>query len=323
MRFFVTGAAGFIGSAVSEKLLNENNTVIAIDNINDYYDVHLKNARLERLSGYDNFHFSKVDLLEKNKIDDLFQKYKPEKIIHLAAQAGVRYSIENPQAYVDSNLVGFFNILELAKRYSVEHFVFASSSSVYGNTNKLPFSTMDNCDHPVSLYAATKKSNELMAHTYSHLYQLQVTGLRYFTVYGPWGRPDMAPIKFAKLISAGEPITIYNHGKHKRDFTYIDDIVEGTVSVAQQIASNENTPYNIYNIGNGNPKQLMHFIELLENALGKTAIKNFVDKQPGDVDDTWADVSELEKAIAYKPKVSLEEGIPKFIDWFCTYYPKA
>ena len=333
MKILITGAVGFIGFHLSKKLLDHSYQIIGIDNLNDYYDPSLKQSRFEILSKYDNFNFHKVDLKDKAEVDKIFETYQPTQVINLAAQAGVRYSIENPYAYVDSNLTGFMNILEACRNYPVEHLLYASSSSVYGGNKVAPFSTNHNVDHPVSLYAATKKSNELMAHTYSHLYGIPTTGLRFFTVYGPYGRPDMAYFSFTKDILAGKPIKVFNHGKMERDFTYIDDIVEGIVKLIEKApAANKEwdeskddlstsfAPYKIYNIGNNNPVQLMRFINALESALGKEAEKVYMDMQPGDVLRTYADVSDLERDINFKPSTSIEDGLKKFVEWYEGYY---
>ena len=333
MKILITGAAGFIGFHLSKKLLDDSYQIIGIDNLNDYYDPSLKQSRLEILGKYNNFNFHKVDLKDKAEVDNIFETYQPTHVINLAAQAGVRYSIENPYAYVDSNLTGFMNVLEACRKYPVEHLLYASSSSVYGGNKVAPFSTNHNVDHPVSLYAATKKSNELMAHTYSHLYGIPTTGLRFFTVYGPYGRPDMAYFSFTKDILAGKPIKVFNHGKMERDFTYIDDIVEGIVKLIDKApAANKDwdeskddlstsfAPYKIYNIGNNNPVQLMRFINALESALGKEAEKVYMDMQPGDVLRTYADVSDLERDINFKPSTSIEAGLKKFVEWYVKYY---
>lgn len=333
MRLLITGAAGFIGFHLSKELLNQSYQVIGIDNLNDYYDTKLKEDRLTQLHNYNNFSFHKVDLKDKTEVYNIFDAYQPTHVINLAAQAGVRYSIENPYAYVDSNLIGFMNILEACRNYPVEHLLYASSSSVYGGNKVAPFSTNHNVDHPVSLYAATKKSNELMAHTYSHLYGIPTTGLRFFTVYGPYGRPDMAYFSFTKDILAGNPIKVFNHGKMERDFTYIDDIVEGIVKLIEKAPignkewdeskddlSSSFAPYKIYNIGNNNPVPLMRFINALESALGKEAEKVYTDMQPGDVLRTYADVSDLERDINFKPSTSIEDGLQKFVDWYLEYY---
>ena len=333
MKILITGAAGFIGFHLSKKLLDDSYQIIGIDNLNDYYDPSLKQSRLEILGKYNNFNFHKVDLKDKAAVDNIFETYQPTHVINLAAQAGVRYSIENPYAYVDSNLIGFMNILEACRNYPVEHLLYASSSSVYGGNKVTPFSTNHNVDHPVSLYAATKKSNELMAHTYSHLYGIPTTGLRFFTVYGPYGRPDMAYFSFTKDILADKPIKVFNHGKMERDFTYIDDIVEGIVKLIDKVPtankewdeskddlSTSFAPYKIYNIGNNNPVQLMRFINALESAIGKEAEKIYMDMQPGDVLRTYADVSDLERDINFKPSTSIEDGLKKFVDWYKEYY---
>lgn len=329
----VTGTVGFIGFHLSSLLLKNDYQVVGIDNINDYYDVKLKQDRLNILKQNHNFIFHKIDLKDKEKIDNLFSKYKFDYVVNLAAQAGVRYSIENPYAYVDSNLIGFVNILEACRNNPVKHLLYASSSSVYGGNKVAPFSTNHQVDHPVSLYAATKKSNELMAHTYSHLYKIPTTGLRFFTVYGPWGRPDMAYFLFTKNILSGKIINVFNHGKMERDFTYIDDIVEGIYKLillapkanpiwdeTKDDLSSSFAPYKIYNIGNNQPVKLMKFISVLEEKLGIEANKNYMDMQPGDVLRTYADVSDLEKDIGFKPSTSIEEGLEKFVDWYKNYY---
>jgi len=333
LKILVTGAAGFIGAALSLRLLERGDEVVGIDNLNDYYDINLKIARLERLKGYEKFKFIKVDISDRQAIEALFIKEQFQRVMHLAGQAGVRYSITNPHAYIDSNIVGFMNILEGCRHNAVEHLAYASSSSVYGANTHMPFSVHDNVDHPVSLYAASKKANELMAHTYSHLYRLPTTGLRFFTVYGPWGRPDMSPILFARNILEGKPIDVFNYGNHRRDFTYIDDIVEGVIRVIDKSATaNESwtgntpdpgsslAPYRVYNIGNNNPVHLLTFIETLENCLNKKAIKNLLPLQPGDVPDTYADVSELVNDFGYKPETKLETGIGHFVDWYKAFY---
>jgi UDP-glucuronate 4-epimerase len=333
LKILVTGAAGFIGSTLSIRLLERGDEVIGIDNLNDYYDVNLKLARLERLRGYERFKFIKLEIADKEAMEDLFVKEKVQRVMHLAAQAGVRYSITNPHAYIDSNLVGFINILEGCRHNKVEHLAYASSSSVYGANTKMPFSIHDNIDHPVSLYAATKKANELMAHTYSHLYRLPTTGLRFFTVYGPWGRPDMSLFMFTRSILEGKPIDVFNYGNHRRDFTYIDDIVEGVIRVIDKPAEANSSwssddpdpgtsqaPYRIYNIGNNNPVHLLTFIETLEKCLGKEAIKNFLPLQPGDVPDTYADVSDLVNDLGYRPATPLENGIANFVAWYKDFY---
>jgi len=306
MSILVTGAAGFIGNAVAVALLQRGDNIIGLDNMNDYYSVELKKKRLNRVA----FPFHKIDICDKPKLTEIFASNKIDAVVHLAAQAGVRYSLENPQVYIDSNITGTLNIFECCRNFNVKNIVFASSSSVYGANAKIPFSTDDRTDSPVSLYAATKKSCELMAHTYSHLFGLNITGLRYFTVYGPWGRPDMAPMLFAKNILEGKPIKVFNNGNMKRDFTYIDDIVNGTVAVLDSPST------KIFNIGRGEPVDLMRFIEILEGELGKKAIKEFLPMQPGDVPITWADTTELEKAVGYRPKISLETGIKHFAQWY-------
>lgn len=330
MKFLVTGAAGFIGNFTAERLCKAGHQVIGLDNLNDYYDPNLKLARLDRLKDESNFSFVKMDLADRDSIARLFKEHQFERVIHLAAQAGVRYSIENPMAYIDSNLVGMATILEGCRHNNVQHLVYASSSSVYGMNKKIPFSTDDNVDYPVSLYAATKKSNELMAHTYSHLYSLPTTGLRFFTVYGPWGRPDMAPFKFTKAINRGETIDVYNHGKMQRDFTYIDDIVESVIRIQdippcqgsnQQMDVKEGSDlYRIFNIGNSNPVELEKFISAIEQALGKTANKNYMPMQAGDVVRTYADVSALEEITKYKPTTDLYVGINRFVEWYKGFY---
>ena len=333
MKVLVTGAAGFIGSALSIRLLERGDEVVGIDNLNDYYDVNLKLARLERLRNYERFKFVKLEIADRVAIEDLFVREKFQRVMHLAAQAGVRYSITNPHAYIDSNILGFINILEGCRHNGVEHLAYASSSSVYGANTNMPFSIHDNVDHPVSLYAASKKANELMAHTYSHLYKLPTTGLRFFTVYGPWGRPDMSLFLFTRNILEGKPIDVFNYGNHRRDFTYIDDIVEGVIRVidkpAQANASwaSENpdpgtslAPYRVYNIGNNNPVNLLAFIETLEKCLGKEATKILLPLQPGDVPETYADVSDLVNDLGYKPETLLETGIRNFVEWYKSFY---
>ncbi len=329
----VTGAAGFIGSTLSKRLLARGDQVIGLDNLNDYYDVNLKKARLAQIENHSNFEFVQLNLEDRTAVADLFKNKKIDKVVNLAAQAGVRYSIENPLSYIDSNIVGFTNILEGSRHNNIEHLVYASSSSVYGLNTTMPFSVHNNVDHPISLYAASKKANELMAHTYSHLYNIPTTGLRFFTVYGPWGRPDMALFKFTKGIIEGTPIDVYNRGLMRRDFTYIDDIVEGVIRVLDKTPeSNPNwsgdtpdpsssiAPYKLYNIGNNNPVELMHYIETLEKALGKTAKKNLLPMQPGDVPATYADVADLETDVGFKPQTSVEEGIENFVQWYKKYY---
>jgi UDP-glucuronate 4-epimerase len=333
LKYLITGAAGFIGSNVAQRLCNAGHEVIGIDNLNDYYEVSLKEARLNILSKLQNFRFLKLDLADRAGIAALFEKEKFQRVIHLAAQAGVRYSLDNPLAYADSNLIGHLTILEGCRHNNVEHLVYASSSSVYGLNSKLPFSTCDSVDHPVSLYAASKKANELMAHTYSHLYGIPTTGLRFFTVYGPWGRPDMALFKFTKAILAGKAIDVYNNGNLSRDFTYIDDIVEGIIRIADVVPkaqenwtpetgspANSAAPYRVYNIGNGHPVKLLDFIEALETSLGLVAEKNMLPMQPGDVHATWADTEDFFAATGYQPKVGVSEGVAKFVEWYKSYY---
>ncbi|MEX2353293.1 MAG: NAD-dependent epimerase, partial [Gammaproteobacteria bacterium] len=321
MKILVTGAAGFIGAAVARKLVDRGDDVIGIDNLNDYYDVKLKADRLDQLSGLKNFEFIKMDITDRHDCEILFRDETPQRVIHLAAQAGVRYSIENPRAYVSSNLDGFINILEGCRHHRIEHLVYASSSSVYGANTKMPFSVHDNVNHPLSIYGATKKANEMMAHSYSHLYKLPTTGLRFFTVYGPWGRPDMSLFLFTRKILAGEPIDIFNNGHHSRDFTFIEDITEGVVQVVDRIASpnadwqgdapdpaSSQAPYRLYNIGNNQPVELMRFIEILENCLGKKAKKNFLPLQPGDVPATYADIDDLSRDTGFSPSTPIETG---------------
>ncbi|MGB5732851.1 MAG: NAD-dependent epimerase [Thiohalocapsa sp.] len=333
MKVLVTGSAGFIGSALSLRLLERGDEVIGIDNLNDYYDVGLKKARLARIADFDGFTDLRLDLEDRDGMAAAFAKHQPQRVVNLAAQAGVRYSIDNPLAYVDTNLVGFAHILEGCRHNGVEHLAYASSSSVYGANTTMPFSVHDNVDHPLSLYAASKKANELMAHTYSHLYQLPTTGLRFFTVYGPWGRPDMALFKFTRAILAGEPIDVFNYGKHRRDFTYIDDIVEGVIRVLDRVAppnpdwtgaapdsATSSAPYRLYNIGNNQPVELMHYIEVLEQCLGREAKKNLLPLQPGDVPDTYADVTDLVEQFDYKPDTSVETGVARFVDWYKGYF---
>ena len=329
----VTGAAGFIGFQLSRRLLNDGIRVTGVDNLNPYYDVRLKEDRLDKISSADNFTFVKLDLVDRKALEGLFDSNNFDVVVNLAAQAGVRYSLTNPHAYVDSNLVGFVDILECCRHHKVKHLVFASSSSVYGANTNMPFSIHHNVDHPVSLYAATKKANELMAHTYSHLYGLCCTGLRFFTVYGPWGRPDMALFLFTKAITEGKPITVFNHGKMQRDFTYIDDIIEGVVRVMARLPEpnpvwrgdkpdpgTSYAPYKVYNIGNNNPVELLEFIEEVENALGRQAEKKFVDLQPGDVVATYADVDDLMQDVGFKPQTSIASGIRRFVEWYQDYY---
>jgi UDP-glucuronate 4-epimerase len=333
MKILVTGVAGFIGMHSAKKLLDDGHEIIGIDNLNDYYDVSLKEDRLKTLESYQNFRFVKLDIKYQEDVLSLFKKELPQRALHLAAQAGVRYSIENPYVYIDSNIQGFVNILEGCRAIKTEHLVFASSSSVYGGNEKVPFSEHDNVDHPVSLYAATKKANELMAHTYSHLYQIPTTGLRFFTVYGPWGRPDMSPMLFTKAILANEPIQVFNHGDMMRDFTYIDDVIASVSETLFKTATpninfdakhpdpaTSHAPYRIFNIGNSQPVPLMKFIETIENALGKKAIKNMMNMQAGDVKVTSADTSELNQWVNFKPNTSIEEGVKRFVDWYKNYY---
>jgi len=333
MKIFVTGAAGFIGFHLSKQLLEQGHRVVGLDNLNKYYDVKLKKARLDILQKYPQFVFVKADLADRRVIEELFKKEKFERVVNLAAQAGVRYSLKNPYSYVESNIVGFLNILEGCRHNRVEHLVYASSSSVYGANTKMPFSVHHNVDHPISLYAASKKANELMAHTYSHLYQLPTTGLRFFTVYGPWGRPDMALFLFTRAILAGKAIKVFNYGNMERDFTYIDDIVEGVMRVIQRIPNGNDAwdgnfpdpgsscaPYRLYNIGNNQPVQLMRYIEILEEALGKKAEKEFLPMQPGDVPKTYADVDDLVADAGFKPQTPTGTGIKKFVEWYRQYY---
>jgi UDP-glucuronate 4-epimerase len=333
MRILVTGTAGFIGAALAQRLLARGDVVRGFDNHNSYYDPALKEARLARFIDHPNYSHQRADLADAEAVDQAFADFKPQRVVNLAAQAGVRYSIRNPRAYVQSNLAGFINILEGCRHGGVEHLVYASSSSVYGANRKLPFAVEDAVDHPVSLYAASKKANELMAHTYSHLYGIPTTGLRFFTVYGPWGRPDMSPILFADRISRGEPIDVFNHGHHSRDFTYVDDIVEGVIRTLDQPATPDpaydaelpnpgtsNAPYRVYNIGNDQPVQLLRFIELLEQNLGRSVEKRLLPMQPGDVPDTWADVSALRRDVGYAPSTSIEDGVAKFVQWYREYH---
>src|ERR1044071_3248379 len=327
MEFLVTGAAGFIGMHVAARLLQGGHNVTGVDNLSDYYDVRLKRDRLNVLEPNPNFRFLKMDLADREKVNALFGGRMFERVIHLAAQAGVRYSLENPHVYIQSNVVGFTNILEASRRCPVKHLVYASSSSVYGANKKLPFSVQDNVDHPISLYAASKKANELMAHAYSHLFQIPTTGLRFFTVYGPWGRPDMAVFSFTKAILEGKPIDVFNHGKMQRDFTYIDDIVEGVLLVANRPpvpvgkGNPSPAPYKLYNIGNHQPVELMKVIEILEKCLGKTARKNMLPMQPGDVPATFADVDDLMHDTGFRPARPIEVGVERFVRWYQSYYP--
>jgi len=333
MRVLITGSAGFIGNNLALRLLERGDEVIGVDGLDDYYDVSLKEARLARTLAYDGYTEVRTRIENREAIAEAFAKYQPQRVVNLAAQAGVRYSIENPAAYIDSNLVGFGNILEGCRHHGVEHLVYASSSSVYGSNTHMPFSVHHNVNHPVSLYAASKKANELMAHTYSHLYQVPTTGLRFFTVYGPWGRPDMALFLFTKKILAGEPIPVFNYGKHRRDFTYIDDIVEGVIRVLDKPAqpnpewdsahpdtATSRAPYRLYNIGNNQPVELMHYIATLENCLGKKAEMDLLPLQPGDVPDTYADVDDLVRDMGYKPATSVEDGVANFVAWYREYY---
>lgn len=333
MHVLVTGAAGFIGFHVARRLLDRGDTVVGIDNLTPYYDVRLKEARLAHLLGRERFTFLRLDLADRSGMDALFRDAQPQRVIHLAAQAGVRYSLTNPHAYVESNVVGFLHILEGCRAAEVDHLVYASSSSVYGANTKMPFSVHDNVDHPVSLYAASKKANELMAHTYSHLYHLPTTGLRFFTVYGPWGRPDMALFLFTRAILAGEPIDVFSYGKMRRDFTYIDDIVEGVVRVLDTVPrpnpswsglapdpGTSRAPYQIYNIGNNQPVELLHFIEVLETCLGRKAEKRFLPPQAGDVPETYADVDDLMRDVGFRPSTPIHEGIARFVAWYRDYY---
>jgi UDP-glucuronate 4-epimerase len=332
-KVFITGAAGFIGFYLSKVLLDRGNAVTGIDDLNDYYEVDLKRARLSQLENHENFHFVKAGIENREMTEHIFKEGKFDVVVNLAAQPGVRYSLKNPYSYIDSNIVGFTNILEGCRHNQVKHLVFASSSSIYGTNHKIPFSVNDNVDHPVSLYAASKRANELMAHTYAHLYGLPCTGLRFFTVYGPWGRPDMAYFSFTKAILEEKPIDVFNHGDMKRDFTYIDDIVEGVVRVMDRVPQpnpawdranpdpgSSYAPYKLYNIGNNNPVQLLRFIEVLEKNLGKTAVKNMLPMQPGDVPITYADIDDLMKDVGFKPVTSIEEGIKKFVKWYRSYY---
>ena len=333
MKILVTGAAGFIGSATARKLLARGDEVIGLDNLNDYYDVNLKKARLAILQKERRFRFVLLDLANRDGMDSLFRAEHFDRVIHLGAQAGVRYSIQNPYVYVDSNVVGTLNVLEGCRHHGVQHLVYASTSSVYGANTNMPFSVHQNVDHPLSLYAATKKANELMAHTYASLYGLPVTGLRFFTVYGPWGRPDMALFLFTKAILEDKPIDVFNYGKHRRDFTYVDDIVGGVVAAVDSIATanlnwnseqpdpaTSRAPYRLYNIGNAQPVDLMHYIEVLEQRLGRTAQKNLLPLQPGDVPDTWADVEDLVADVGYRPATPVEVGVSRFVDWYLDYH---
>ncbi|MBF0585516.1 NAD-dependent epimerase [Prosthecochloris sp. N3] len=336
MNVLVTGAAGFIGYHVCSRLLERGDDVVGIDNLNTYYEVSLKEARLQQLEPYDNFRFIRMDIADRGAMENLFEVERFDRVVNLAAQAGVRYSLQNPHAYIDSNIQGFINILEGCRHHHVDHLVYASSSSVYGANETMPFSVHDNVDHPLSLYAASKKANELMAHTYSHLYQLPTTGLRFFTVYGPWGRPDMALFIFTRAILEGRPLKVFNYGRHRRDFTYIDDITEGVIRTLDHVASPDpgwsgltpdpgtsRAPWRVYNIGNSKPVNLMDYIGALESCLGKTAEKEFLPMQPGDVPDTYADVEQLKEDVGYCPSTSVEEGVRSFVDWYRSYYGSA
>ena len=333
MRILVTGTAGFIGNALAIKLLERGDEVVGVDNLNDYYDVNLKKDRLARIAEHPGFTDLRINLEDRAAVSQAFAEHKPQRVVNLAAQAGVRYSIDHPETYVDSNLVGFLHILEGCRHHGIEHLVYASSSSVYGANTKMPFSVHHNVDHPMSLYAATKKANELMAHTYSSLYQLPTTGLRFFTVYGPWGRPDMALFKFTKNILADKPIDVFNNGQHRRDFTYIDDIVEGVIRTLDKVpdpnsswrgdapdSATSYAPYRLYNIGNNRPVELMHFIEVLEQCLGKQAEKNMLPLQQGDVPATYADIDDLSRDVGFRPNTSVETGIANFVAWYRDYY---
>jgi len=333
MKVLVTGAAGFIGSALSHRLLDRGDEVVGFDNLNPYYDPRLKQARLDRLLPKAGFHFVQASLEDRAAVDTVFAEQRPQRVVNLAAQAGVRYSLENPRAYIDSNIVGFLHILEACRHSQVEHLVYASSSSVYGSNTRLPFSVRDSVDHPVSLYAASKKSNELMAHTYSHLFRLPTTGLRFFTVYGPWGRPDMALFLFTRNILAGKPIDVFNHGRHRRDFTYIDDIVEGVIrtldntpapdpnfDAADPHPGSSLAPYRVYNIGNQRPVELLRYIEVIEQCVGRKAEMRLLPLQPGDVPDTMADVEELVRDTGYSPSTDIADGVRSFVDWYRGFY---
>jgi UDP-glucuronate 4-epimerase len=332
-KILVTGAAGFIGFHTAQRLLARGHEVVGLDNLNNYYDVSLKEARLARLGEAPNFRFERLDLADGQGIAKLFAQERFARVVHLAAQAGVRYSLQAPQTYVDSNVTGTLNILEGCRHNGIEHLVYASTSSVYGANTRMPFSVHDIADHPVSLYAATKRANELMAHTYSWLFKIPTTGLRFFTVYGPWGRPDMALFTFTRNILEGKPIDVYNHGHHKRDFTYVDDIAEGVVRASERIAqpdpqwnsnspdpASSSAPFRVYNIGNNEPVQLLRYIEVIEDCLGRKAHKNFLPMQPGDVPETFADIDDLVKDVGYRPATSIETGVRRFVDWFCEFY---
>ena len=334
MKILVTGAAGFIGFHAAKQLLNRGDTVVGLDNFNDYYDVSLKESRAAVLDGYDSFSMHRIDLADRDAIESMFKKEQFDKVVHLAAQAGVRYSIENPHSYIQSNIVGMLHILEGCRHHKVKHLVYASSSSIYGSNTAMPFSIHQNVDHPLALYGATKKANELMAHTYSNLYELPTTGLRFFTVYGPYGRPDMALFLFTKNILAGKPIDVFNYGKHRRDFTYIDDIVEGVIRTLDHTATanpdwdpadpdpgTSCVPYRIYNIGNQQPVELMDYIGVIEDCLGKKAEMNLLPLQDGDVPDTWADTKDLASDVGYQPSTSIEVGVKNFVEWYLEFYP--
>lgn len=333
MRVLVTGAAGFIGYHLALKLLSRGHEVVGLDNLNDYYDVRLKEARLQRLRGFTGFDFHRLHLADRGAMAELFQTMRPQRVLHMAAQAGVRYSLQNPDTYVESNLVGFLNVLEGCRHHGVDHLVYASSSSVYGANTAMPFSVDQNVDHPLSLYAATKKSNELMAHAYSHLFRLPTTGLRFFTVYGPWGRPDMALFLFTRSILEGRPIDVFNEGRMQRDFTYVDDVVEGVLRVADRIPvpdpewvgsvpspDSSRAPYRIYNLGNDHPVELLRLIECLEIAIGRQAQKHLLPMQPGDVPATWADLGDLERDTGFRPVTPIEEGVRRFVAWYREFY---
>jgi UDP-glucuronate 4-epimerase len=333
MKVLVTGAAGFIGSFTAQRLLARGDEVVGLDNLNEYYDVNLKKARLARLQSQPGFRFALLDLVDRAGMAELFAKERFDRVVHLAAQAGVRYSMTNPHVYVDSNVTGTLHVMEGCKDHGVEHLVYASTSSVYGANTRMPFSVHQNVDHPLSLYAATKKANELMAHTYASLYGLPVTGLRFFTVYGPWGRPDMALFQFTRNILAGRPIDVFNYGNHRRDFTYVDDIVEGVVRALDRVSSGNpawnadapdpatsRAPYRLYNIGNSRPVELMKYIEVLEDCLGRKAERNLLPLQPGDVPDTWADVEDLDRDVGYRPATPVEVGVARFVDWYLEHY---
>ena len=333
MKILITGTAGFIGNNLAQRLLDRGDEIIGVDNVNDYYEVSLKEARLAKIKDHPNFTEVRISIEDRDAMQETFAKYKPQRVVNLAAQAGVRYSLINPYSYIDSNIMGFTNVLEGCRHNGVEHLVYASSSSVYGANERMPFSVHHNVDHPVSLYAASKKANELMAHTYSHLYNLPTTGLRFFTVYGPWGRPDMALFLFTKSIIEGKPIDVFNHGKHKRDFTYIDDIVEGVIRTLDNVAkpnddwngdapdtATSRAPYRIYNIGNNKPVELMRYIEIIEDCIGKKAEKNYLPLQPGDVPATYANIDALMNDVNFKPSTPIETGIENFVKWYREYY---